>query len=307
MRAPGSVDGLLLVDKPTGCSSNHALQRVRRLYGGPKAGHGGTLDPAASGLLVICLGQATKFSGFLLDSDKGYTGLIRLGVTTSTGDSEGEVIDRRHVPSETVDVAKLQERFSGTLLQVPPRHSALKLRGRPLYSYARAGLAVAPEARRVTILDLQLQFEPPDGLRFAVRCTRGTYIRSLAEDIGRDIGCGAHLASLRRVSSGEFRVEEALSPEALEALSLDARLRRLLAPDVALRAYPAVRLCAQMAQAVSFGQAVSGADEGSLGRARLYDEHGRFLGLGEVREGGIVAPIRMMSPGSDLPVLPTYC
>lgn len=290
-----SVDGLLLLDKPVGWSSNHALQRARRLCGASKGGHGGTLDPAASGLLVLCLGEATKFSSFLLDSDKSYTGVIRLGVTTSTGDAEGDVLERAVVRSGAIDIPALCGRFTGTQVQTPPRYSALKHHGRPLYAYAREGVVVEAPPREIQIRELSLEFEPPDNLRFSVRCSRGTYIRSLAEDIGRDIGCGAHLAGLRRVASGAFRVDDAVTLEQLEALAPEARLARVLPPDAALQSFPALRLEEHQAVALSFGQAVQPPPGAPSGRARVYDSSDRFLGLGEVRSGGELVPLRLMA------------
>ena len=223
-----SVDGALLLDKPLGVSSNFALQKAKKIMGAQKAGHGGTLDPLASGLLMVLFGEATKFAGPLLDGDKEYLATLQLGITTSTADAEGEVLERRPV---TLDEALLQGvlgRFRGEIEQVPPMYSALKHAGEPLYKLARRGEEVERKPRRVTITELVQVGGRGDRPELRVRCSKGTYIRTLAEDIGAALGCGAHLAALRRSASGRFRIEDAATLDALDAMPPAQRRRRLL-------------------------------------------------------------------------------
>src|SRR4051812_47701901 len=198
------VDGVLLLDKPSGISSNAALQSARRLFAARRAGHTGTLDPMATGLLVLCFGEATKFSGALLDADKAYAARVRLGARTSTGDAEGEVIERREVRAGPAQIEAALARFRGGIEQVPPMHSAIKHLGRPLYAYARKGETVERSARRVVIRELVLEGMSGEEIDLRVACSKGTYIRTLAEDIGEALGCGGHLSALRRTAVGPF-------------------------------------------------------------------------------------------------------
>ncbi|MEP6971274.1 MAG: tRNA pseudouridine(55) synthase TruB [Betaproteobacteria bacterium] len=224
------VHGLLLLDKPLGLSSNQALQKVKWLVRAEKAGHTGTLDPLASGVLPLCFGAATKFSQLHLDADKSYEAVALLGATTSTGDAEGEVVQRRPVQVDADDLTRVQAQFLGEIRQVPPMHSALKKDGRPLYEYARAGIEVVREARTVFIRELALALmQQADALtlRLQVRCSKGTYIRTLAQDIGEALGCGAHLTLLRRVQTGSFGIGECVTLAQLEALPEDHRLAAL--------------------------------------------------------------------------------
>ena len=236
------VHGVLLLDKPLGMSSNQALQAARRLYRADKAGHTGTLDPLASGLLPICFGAATKFSQISLDADKRYRATLRLGQTTSTGDAEGEVLQRREVALDRTAIDAAIAQFCGEIVQRPPMHSALKHQGRALYEYARAGVEIERTPRRVTIHGLRLLDWQGELLELDVHCSKGTYVRTLAEDIGRLLGCGAHLAALRRTGSGALNVADALTVEALAALDEPGRDARLLPADALLAGWPRVRL-----------------------------------------------------------------
>ncbi len=236
------VHGVLLLDKPPGMSSNQALQAARRLYRAEKAGHTGTLDPLASGLLPVCFGAATKFSQVSLDADKRYRATLRLGQTTSTGDAEGQVLQRREVALDRAAVEAAIAQCTGQIAQRPPMHSALKHQGRALYEYARAGVEVERAPRRVTIHRLALLAWQGDLLELDVHCSKGTYVRTLAEDIGRLLGCGAHLAALRRTGSGALDLSGASTLEALAALDEAGRDARLLPADALLAGWPCVHL-----------------------------------------------------------------
>ncbi|MEX1167406.1 MAG: tRNA pseudouridine(55) synthase TruB [Hydrogenophaga sp.] len=240
------VHGVLLLDKPLGLSSNQALQKAKWLLRAEKAGHTGTLDPLATGVLPLCFGAATKFSQLHLDADKTYETVVRLGLKTSTADAEGDVIEMRAVTCTPGQVVEVLDRFTGEIEQVPPMHSALKKDGKPLYEYARDGETVEREARRVTIhdldlLDMQLSGDAPS-LRLRVRCSKGTYIRTLGEDIGEALGCGGHLVQLRRVATGPFSTEQCVTLEALEADSEAQRLERLLPVPMLLQGHTPITL-----------------------------------------------------------------
>jgi tRNA pseudouridine55 synthase len=296
MKAPWRcVNGVLALDKPVGPSSTSVLQHVRRLYRAQKAGHGGTLDPAASGLLVLLFGEATKFSQWQLGGAKTYTGTIRLGVTTSTDDAEGEVLQRCPVASESVDLSALASRFTGTLLQRPPVFSALKREGRPLYAYARKGLALDIAPREVVIERLVLSRLGAEQLLFAVDCGSGTYIRSLARDIGEVLGCGAHLESLRRTHAGGLDLAKAVSVEALEAATADQRDGLLLPPDTLLWGLPRVDLPAAAAKALSAGQSVVQETKEQIGVSRVYGPDGDFLGVAEATPSGRLLARRLVA------------
>lgn len=295
---PRRVDGLLLIDKPVGPTSNAVLQRVKRLYNAAKAGHGGTLDPMASGLLAIVFGEAAKFSSSLLAGDKTYTGVIQLGVTTSTGDAEGEVVERKMVNPHAIDLERLQRDYSGVITQTPPNCSAIKVDGRPLYAYAREGAAVTAQPRQVRIEKLVLTLEPPDRLRFAVTCGGGTYIRSLAEDIGRTVGCGAHLTELRRVASGPLTLQSAVEYGALEALSDRQRMEKLLPPDAMLYGLPRLELDAATAANLVHGRRAEAPAGQPAGKSKVYERSGQFLGVAEVTADGRLVPVRLMATGA---------
>jgi tRNA pseudouridine55 synthase len=287
------IDGLLLLDKAAGVTSNAALQAARRLYRAAKAGHTGTLDPLATGLLPVLFGEATKFGGELLDADKTYAADILLGVTTTTGDAEGEAIERHPVAATRDEVERVLAGFRGESSQVPPMYSALKRDGRPLYEYARAGQSVPRAPRAIRIHALTLDAFEGAGLSVTVRCSKGTYIRVLAEDIGRTLGCGAHLARLRRLAIGPFSIADATTIEALEALGTEARDARLLPLDALLGHLPPITLGEAAARRFEQGQSTEcpGLEPG---RARVYGPGRAFLGVGVAGSDGRLQPRRLM-------------
>jgi len=298
-----AIDGVLLLDKGVGLSSNAALQRARRLYRAEKAGHTGTLDPLASGLLPICFGEATKFAHMLLEGDKTYAATVRLGVTATTGDAEGDPVDQRPVSVSRADIDAALDRFVGSIAQIPPRHAALKYRGRNYYEYAREGIDIPRVAREVIIHELKLHRWIPPDVELGVRCGKGTYVRVLAEDLGTALGCGAHLAALRRLASGGFDVGDAMSLEALEALDDGARDARLLPVDTLLASLPRLDLEAGDAWCLERGQAIA---VGDLPDAdyRAYAA-GRFVGVARAN-AGVLRPRRLRATGNagDSPRLP---
>lgn len=292
------LDGVLLLDKALGLSSNHALQAARRLYQAEKAGHTGTLDPLATGLLPLCFGEATKFSGELLNADKRYVATVQLGITTDTADAEGAVLLRRPVNASRADVEAALAAFVGEIDQVPPMYSALKRDGKPLYEYARAGIELERAARRISIHELILLDGEDDlaGGRFAfeVRCSKGTYVRTLAADIGERLGCGAHLAALRRTGIGNLDVAAAHPLAAIEILAADARDALLLSPDSLLLGLAEARLDAADAARLRHGQAVRwSAGEGA--RLRVYDPEHHFMGVCRQAADGWLQPQRLIA------------
>ena len=293
-----SVDGILLLDKPVGLTSNEALQKVKGLFRARKAGHTGSLDPLADGLLPLCFGGATKVSAFLLDADKRYRVSIRLGETTTTADAEGEVIERRPVPKlgrETIQAAL--KPFTGPIEQLPPMYSALKHKGERLYNLARRGIEVERTPRTVEIHELRLLAWDPPELGLEVHCSKGTYVRTLAEDIGVALGCGAHVIALRRTAVGPYGDEAAVSlttVEARAASGLQALDALLLPMDSALEVWPAVRLSSDAAYYLGKGQPVLVPKAPTQGWVRLYDADGGFLGVGEILDDGRVAPRRLL-------------
>jgi len=291
------LDGVLLIDKPAGGSSNAVLQRVRYLLNARKAGHGGTLDPLATGLLVVCFGEATKFSAQLLESGKTYTGEIHLGTRTDTGDAEGVVIQTAALPAGPIDLTALADRFTGPIIQQPPIYSALKHQGRPLYEYARAGTPVEARPREITIHRLVLTAPSVDRLAFEVTCSSGTYVRSLAEDLSSAMGTVGHLRVLRRTASGGYRVEDAVAPDALESLDMRRREERLLPTDALLREVPAWQMDASTAASILQGRSVAATPGIPIGRLRLYGPDQVFLGLGEADDAGTVRPLRLLATG----------
>jgi tRNA pseudouridine55 synthase len=250
------VDGVLLLDKSVGLSSNAALQQVKRLFRAEKAGHTGTLDPLASGLLPICFGEATKFAHMLLDADKTYAATVRLGTTTTTGDAEGEVLERRDVSVARHNVDEILPRFIGRITQIPPRYAALKYQGRNYYEYAREGIEIPRPGREVVVWSMTLDAWTPPDLDLTIRCGKGTYVRVLAENIGSALGCGAHLAALRRIETGGLKLDAGCTLETLAALSEDARDARLLAPDTLVASLPRIDLEAIDATRFAQGQAL---------------------------------------------------
>lgn len=290
------LDGILLLDKPAGISSNLALQKARRLLRAKKAGHTGSLDPIASGLMPICLGEATKFSGFLLNTDKRYWVRVRLGVVTETADIEGAAIETRPVPPlAEAGIEAALEPFRGEILQVPPMYSALKHNGQRLYDLARRGIEIDREARRVTIHELRLDGFGADTLDLDVHCSKGTYIRSLAEDLGRALGCGGHVEILRRTAVGDLGLSRAVTLEQLESVSDNERPGLLLPMDTIVTDLPLVQLNEEMGFYVSRGQAVLVPKAPTQGLVRLYGKQSGFMGLGEVLDDGRIAPRRLVN------------
>lgn len=293
-RIKREISGVLLLDKPLGISSNQALQIVKRLYQAAKAGHTGSLDPLATGLLPICFGEATKFSHFLLDADKSYRALVKLGATTTTADAEGEILTTHPVSVTMTQVMATLRQFVGEIKQVPPMYSALKHEGKALYEYARAGVELARAARDVTIFDIQLHSLSDDLLDITVVCSKGTYIRTLAEDIGAALGCGAHLAGLRRTTTAHFDLQDAYTIESLEEMSVEARDQSLLTPDAAIENLPQVTIDADSAFYLMRGQEVWKSGLNQPGLFRIYSEQGQFLGIGEQTPAGNIAPRRLL-------------
>ncbi len=282
------VNGILVIDKPQGVTSNGILQQIKRLYGAAKAGHTGALDPLATGVLPLCFGEATKFSQMMLDSDKAYVTTARLGERTETGDSEGGVVEEKPVPALTeAEVEAVLENFRGDIQQVPSMYSALKHQGKPLYEYARQGIEIDRPARPVTIYELKLLAIRDNELDMAVTCTKGTYIRSLVEDIGEALGCGAHVVALRRTMASGYDLSQAHDVNALEAMrekgeSLDGLL---LPPESALTMFPEHRLGGSPLVSILNGQPVRISGQPFEGFVRIYGDHS-FVGLVEaVPEG----------------------
>ncbi|WP_234086621.1 tRNA pseudouridine(55) synthase TruB [Azonexus sp. R2A61] len=273
------VDGVLLLDKPGGMTSNDALQKARRLFSAAKGGHTGTLDPLATGLLPLCFGEATKFSADLLDADKTYEATLRLGVTTDSGDSEGQVSATAAVDVAESDILRVLPQFTGDILQVPPMHSALKRDGRPLYELARQGIEVERQPRPVTIHRIDLLAFAGDEVRLSVSCSKGTYIRVLAADIGAVLGCGAHLIALRRTRVGDLTLATAATLAELDAIPEGEREQRLQAVDALLQSLPRVDLDAAAENRFSHGNPVD-LPAGLSGKIRVYGQ-GRLLGVGE--------------------------
>lgn len=287
------VDGVLLLDKPSGITSNHALQKARRLLGAAKAGHTGTLDPLASGLLPLTFGEATKYSADLLDADKAYEARLQLGVRTTTADTEGEVLERRPVAVTREQFDKLLKHFTGSIAQVPPMHSALKRDGRALYEYAREGVEVERAPRQVRIERLDVVQWDDDQPEVAVDCSKGTYVRVLAEDIGAALGCGAHLAALRRVRVGTLTLDAAVTLEQLEQMPVEQRRACLLPVDALISALPRVDLGDLQARRFCHGNAIDAA--GPTGRCRVYGPDHRLLGTADLDEHGLLSPRRLIA------------
>ena len=295
-----SVDGVLLLDKPLGISSQQAVSRARHLFNAAKAGHTGTLDPAADGLLPVCFGEATKFSHFLLDADKTYVATVRLGVTTTTGDAEGDIIASKPPVTDPVLIARAVEKFRGDIVQTPPMHSALKHQGVPLYEYARMGVDIERAPRNVRIHELQVFDLIDNFFKLRVRCSKGTYIRVLAEDIGTALGCGASLSALTRTGTGEFALNHpsVCTLAALQDMPETERMVRLLPVDTLLRGLPELEVGATEAQRLLLGQKLALRQALNSGYARIYGPNRRFLGLVEVGAGGRTVPYRMLAQQS---------
>ena len=291
-----NVHGILLLNKPVGISSNAALQVVKKLFNANKAGHTGSLDQLASGLLPICLGEATKLSGFLLDADKYYQAECALGTTTTTADAEGEILQTRAIDNiNKDDIDNAIQKFIGTIEQVPPMYSALKHKGQALYKLARQGKVIERKARSITIYDLKVLNWTKDRLDIEVHCSKGTYIRTLAEDIGEVLGCGAHISALHRFGVGKYRdmfdiaTLEDYAKQGLEALD------NLLLPMDTILHYPKVILSSDLAYYFKQGQAVQVAKAPTDGFVKLFTDETHFLGLGKILEDGRIAPKRLIN------------
>ena len=291
-RAWKQVDGVLLLDKPIGLTSNDALQKARRLFSAAKGGHTGTLDPLATGLLPLCFGEATKFSADLLDADKTYEAELKLGVTTDSGDAEGEIIATAAVDVAESDISRVLPQFTGNIEQIPPMHSALKRNGRPLYELARKGIEVEREPRAVTIRAIDLLNFAGDRLTLRVACSKGTYIRVLAADIGKALGCGAHLAGLRRTVVGDLDLARSVTLAELESLDEAGRAEHLQPVDALLHSLPVVMLEGEDAERFRHGNPVDLA-AGLAGKIRVYADD-RLIGVGEPGADGRLWPKRLV-------------
>jgi len=294
-----TVNGLLLLDKPVGCTSNAALQTVKRLYQAAKAGHTGSLDPLASGLLPICLGAATKLSGWLLNADKTYQFTCRLGIATTTGDAEGEVTATRPIgPLTRAQIETVMQRFTGVIEQIPPMYSALKRGGQPLYKLARKGIEVEREPRQVTIHALRLLRWEGEELECELHCSKGTYVRTLATDLGEVLNCGAHISALRRTAVAPYDAARMVTLEAVREQAEQglAALDALLLPlDSAVAPWPAVRVRGDAAFYLRQGQPVLAPHAPTQGWVRLYEGEQAFMGIGEILDDGRVALRRLLS------------
>lgn len=295
-----SVDGIVLLNKPIGLSSNQALQRVRRLYQAAKAGHTGALDPLATGMLPLCLGEATKFSQYLLDANKRYLTCIQLGKRTTTGDREGEVLTEELIPTLTDEsLEDILDGFRGDIEQIPPMYSALKHEGKPLYEYARQGIVIERKRRRVTISNLTLVSRTEDTLTLDIQCSKGTYIRTIGEDIGEALGCGAHLHSLHRISTAGYLPENMMTLDEFEAIAeqgYDALDSHLISMDTAVEHFTKVDLSETDTKDMMFGRTIP--SPVSLEHetvVRMYDLGSqRFLGLGQIK-GAFIRPYRLVN------------
>lgn len=295
-----NISGILLLDKAVGMTSNAALQEVKRLFFASKAGHTGSLDPLASGLLPLCLGEATKLSSYLLDADKVYEGVCQLGSRTRTGDAEGEVIETRPVPAfDQTRLLALFAEFTGEIEQIPPMHSAIKKNGQPLYKLAHQGIEVEREPRRVHIYSLDYLSHDTTRFHFRLRCSKGTYVRTLVEDMGEALGCGAYLTDLRRIGVGPFVIDNAFSSESLISIASEqghAGLDALLIPmERALENWPAIKLSENSSYYIRQGQAIQVARAPTSGWVRLFTSDDRFIGVGQIMDDGRVAPKRLLN------------
>ncbi len=295
------VQGIVLLDKPVGLSSNEALQIVKRLFNARKAGHTGSLDKLASGLLPICLGEATKMSSFLLNANKHYRATFKLGIKTTTGDAEGDtVLARSTAGVSSTQITEVLSRFTGQLEQIPPMHSAIKYKGKPLYKLAHRGIEVERKPRRVTVHVLELLDYAGDELKVEVRCSKGTYIRTLAEDIGEVLGCGAHVSELRRIGAGPYDNCKLATLDTLQAMAEqgeDVLDSVLLAAESAVEHWPNVNLTDDVAYYLRQGQPVMVPHAPTRGWVRLSAASRGFLGVGEVLDDGRIAPRRLINVG----------
>jgi tRNA pseudouridine55 synthase len=294
-RIKRAVHGVLLLDKPHGYSSNQALQKVKWLYQAQKAGHTGTLDPLATGVLPICLGEATKFAQHLTDENKTYIATVKFGITTTTGDKEGDILQQVACNVQPQEIKAVLPALTGEITQVPPMYSALKVDGKPLYAYAREGIQLERKPRQVTIYALEL-LECQDNIaRIEVTCSKGTYIRTLAEDIGHALKVGAHLTDLRRTATASYQIVHTVTLEALEAMTMEARDALLLPVDTAINALPKLELSTDAAYYFKQGNPVWLPGLIPEGDLRVYSEAGLFLGLGVQLANGRIAPKRVVN------------
>lgn len=293
------VNGILLLDKSSGISSNNSLQRVKRIYNARKAGHTGSLDVPATGLLPICFGEATKISGYILGSDKKYYAKCKLGETTTTGDASGDLLEKKEFPAmKESELIKILTKFIGNIEQVPPMFSALKYRGVRLYKFAYKGITVERKARDIKIYDINLLNVENDYFEMEVFCSKGTYIRTLVEDIGIKIGCGAHVLTLRRKETGPFHELDSITLEKIEEIAkkgLDALSNLLLPMDMALKNIPQIQLKKEEALSISQGRSVVVDGLPDAGELRIYNSLSQFIGMGEVTEDGRVSPKRLIN------------
>lgn len=299
-----NISGVLLLDKPCGISSNRALQIVKRIFTASKAGHTGTLDPMATGLLPICFGEATKFSSALLGADKAYEAVLKLGYTSTTGDAEGEISVAGDVKLTLQHVEAVAQSFIGGITQIPPMYSALKHQGKPLYAYARKGVEIERQPRKVTIYGLHVETLAGDEMCITVRCSTGTYVRTLAEDIGRALGCGgAYLTALRRSAVNDFDLSQSYTLDQLEAMPPSQRGTCLHPVDSLLYNFPPVVLGSEVVPFLLQGQVVAGTlstnDLMDGQKVRLYDQGENFLGLGEITAEGEIAPKRLIAENAS--------
>lgn len=294
-----NINGILLVNKGLGMSSNGLLQRVKRLFGAKKAGHTGSLDPLASGMLPICFGEATKISQYLLDSDKYYYVTAQLGQRTTTGDAEGEVIETLPVDVTETEVKAALQQFLGVIDQVPPMYSAIKVQGQPLYKLARQGIEIERQSRQVTIHSLEFESFIDTSVTFAVHCTKGTYVRTLVEDVGKVLGCGAYVSQLHRTAVAPYEQATMYSMETLEAAceadGQDALRSFLLPLESSVQGIPAIKLSTATAFYLRTGQTVTVPAQSGQGLVRLFSEQDQFMGIGELTEDGRVAPRRLFN------------
>jgi tRNA pseudouridine55 synthase len=298
------ITGIVVVDKPSGRSSNHVLQQVKRLFDAKKAGHTGSLDPLATGLLPICLGEATKVSSYLLDADKRYQVTCQLGVLTDSGDSDGNIIETNTVAEFTQQqLSALVSKFIGEQQQVPPMYSALKHKGQPLYKLARQGIVIERKSRQITIYDIQILAVTTDTFTLDVTCSKGTYIRTLVEDISHALGCGGHVTMLRRIEVAGYQEAQSISIEQLDTLiqqeGIAALDKCLLPTEDALPDWPAIDVSDEMVTALRYGQSVQVEHAFERANVRLFDQEKTFLGLGEMSETGLVAPKRVFVPAAE--------
>jgi tRNA pseudouridine55 synthase len=296
--AGAGPDGVLLVDKPAGITSTKAMALAKRALGSLKAGHTGTLDPFATGLLPLVFGEATKFSRFLIDSDKTYLATLRLGATSTTGDTEGEISEGGALPADISEIRVVSQEMQGISKQIPPMHSAVRVQGQRLYDLARQGLEIEREPRTIRVDFMEIVEFSGEKLVISVKCSKGTYVRTLAQTLGERLGCGAYLTGLRRTESGGFHVEDAATLDALAEMGIESARARLLPVEVLVRSLPRSDLAERDAWAIRNGQELPAPEGWAPGERALFGPGGEFIGVGKVA-GGRLAPARLMATGSS--------